>query len=92
MVQGAGRHSSDVMLGILVNCFVRVVTVETLSPFKNHWVYGLSPTSGILNAKKNWKMDLFPSSGERRETPIMLGPLERANLQSTGPVTKIISF
>jgi hypothetical protein len=26
------------------------------------------------------KLDLFPSSGERRETPTLLGSLERANL------------
>jgi hypothetical protein len=26
------------------------------------------------------KLDLFPSSGEGRETPTLLGPLERANL------------
>jgi hypothetical protein len=28
------------------------------------------------------KLDLFPSSGERGETPTQLGPLERANLKS----------
>jgi hypothetical protein len=28
------------------------------------------------------KLDLFPSSGEGRETPTLLGPLERANLKS----------
>jgi hypothetical protein len=26
------------------------------------------------------KLNLFPSSGGRRETPTLLGPLERANL------------
>jgi hypothetical protein len=26
------------------------------------------------------KLDHFPSSGNRRETPVLLGPLERANL------------
>jgi hypothetical protein len=26
------------------------------------------------------KLDLFPSSGDRKETPTLLGPLERANL------------
>jgi hypothetical protein len=39
-------------------------------------------------------MDLFPSSGERTETPTLLGPLERGNLdhwtedwtKSTNPV------
>jgi hypothetical protein len=46
----------------------------------NHWACGLP--SGILNYLRtqrfgNW---MFPSSGERRETPTVLGPLERANL------------
>jgi hypothetical protein len=27
-----------------------------------------------------WKLDLFPSSGKARETPVLLGRLERANL------------
>jgi hypothetical protein len=26
------------------------------------------------------KLDMFPSSGKEREAPILLGPLERANL------------
>jgi hypothetical protein len=28
------------------------------------------------------KLDLFPFSGELRETPTLLGPLERANLNN----------
>jgi hypothetical protein len=43
------------------------------SVLQNHWVSGLCPPSGIL-------LDLFPSSGEGRETPTLLGALERANL------------
>jgi hypothetical protein len=31
--------------------------------------------------KTFWKLDLFPSSGERKETPTLLGPLERAGDQ-----------
>jgi hypothetical protein len=49
----------------------------------NNWVFGLCPSSGILEIKNTTfrKLDLFPSSGERdRETPTLLGPLERANL------------
>jgi hypothetical protein len=51
---------------------------------QNYWVFGLCPSSSIL--KKNqtentfWKLDLFPSSGEGRETPTLLRPLEKANL------------
>jgi hypothetical protein len=34
---------------------------------QNYWVFGLCPLSGILKTKKTmfWKLDLFPSSGER---------------------------
>jgi hypothetical protein len=30
--------------------------------------------------KRYWKLDLFLSSGEGRETPTLLGPVERANI------------
>jgi hypothetical protein len=30
-----------------------------------------------------WKLDLFPSFGEEREAPIVLGHLERANLNQS---------
>jgi hypothetical protein len=48
----------------------------------NHWVSGLRPSFGILNVRKTKSrtLDLFPSSGERREKTTLLGPLERANL------------
>jgi hypothetical protein len=43
-------------------------------------------TLSIARNSENWntafrKLDLFPSSGEGRETPTLLGPLERANLK-----------
>jgi hypothetical protein len=42
---------------------------------------GLYPSSAIKNYDTTIrKMDLFPSSGEGRNTPTLLGPLERANL------------
>jgi hypothetical protein len=51
---------------------------------RKYWVLGLRPSSGILKELENTKfrkLDLFPSSDERgRETPTLLGPLERANL------------
>jgi hypothetical protein len=40
-------------------------------------------SSGILNTRKNTmfrKPDLLPSSGERMETPSLLGPLEKLRL------------
>jgi hypothetical protein len=49
---------------------------------RNYWVFGLCPSSGILKKLDNtafWKLDLFPSSGEG-ETPTLLEPLERPNL------------
>jgi hypothetical protein len=49
---------------------------------KYHWVSGLCPSSSILN---NWKTQrfgnwIFPSSGEVRETPTLLGPLVKASV------------
>jgi hypothetical protein len=40
---------------------------------QNYRVSGLCSVSGILNTRK---LDLFPSSGEERETPTVLGPSE----------------
>jgi hypothetical protein len=54
--------------------------------FKNnntqyYWGSGPCPSSGIKKLECNIsKRDLFPSSGEGRKTPTLLGPLERANL------------
>jgi hypothetical protein len=50
-------------------------------PFvQNHWVSVLQPSSGILNKNKTqpYGNRIYPSSGERTETPNLLGPLERA--------------
>jgi hypothetical protein len=51
------------------------------SCWKHRWVYGLRPSFGILNCYKTmfWKLDLFPCSGERKETTALVGPVERAN-------------
>jgi hypothetical protein len=49
---------------------------------ENYWVFGLFPSSGILENTKETtfrKQDLFPSSGGGK-TPTQVGPLERANL------------
>jgi hypothetical protein len=48
---------------------------------QDHWVSEIRPSSGILNVRKRnvSGLDLFPSSDEGRETPTLLGPLERAN-------------
>jgi hypothetical protein len=44
---------------------------------QNHWVCGFCRSLGILSIENTavWKLDLFPSSGEGRETPILLGPV-----------------
>jgi hypothetical protein len=44
---------------------------------QNHWV------SGPSSFPMFWKLDLFPSSGEGKETPTVLVPLERTNLSHT---------
>jgi hypothetical protein len=49
-----------------------------------YWVFGLCPSSGILKNITFWKLDLFLSSGERVETPTLLGPLELTSV--TRPV------
>jgi hypothetical protein len=55
-----------------------------VSNAQDYWVSGLCLSSGLLNTLveniKFRKLDLFPSSGEGRETPTLLDPLERANL------------
>jgi hypothetical protein len=33
-----------------------------------------------ITRKHNWKLDLFPSPGEEKKTPILIGSLGRANL------------
>jgi hypothetical protein len=68
----------------------------------SHCVSGVCPSSGILNYLENTtfrKLDLFPSSGEGRETPAVLCPLERSNLNhwtwklapSMGP-NRVVAF
>jgi hypothetical protein len=49
---------------------------------QNYWASGLCPSSRILNPIKHniSEMDLLPSTGEGRETPTLMGPLERANI------------
>jgi hypothetical protein len=49
---------------------------------QNYYVSGLYLSLSIPNNYKTafQKVNLFPSSGERRETPTLLVPLERANL------------
>jgi hypothetical protein len=44
---------------------------------ENYWVFGLFPSSGILENTTIRKLDLFPSSGEGK-TPTQLGPLEKS--------------
>jgi hypothetical protein len=49
---------------------------------QNPWVCGLCPLAGILNNYKTTflELDLFPSWGEGKETPTVLGPFGRVVL------------
>jgi hypothetical protein len=49
---------------------------------QNYWVFGLCPLSDILETIKHdvSETGLFTSSGEGGKIPILLDPLERANL------------
>jgi hypothetical protein len=48
---------------------------------QNYWLFGLFPSSGILENTTFRKLDLFPSSGEGGgKTPTQLGSLERVLL------------
>jgi hypothetical protein len=48
---------------------------------RNYWGFGLCQLSSIIKPREQlfWRLCLFPSSGEG-DTPILLGPLERAVL------------
>jgi hypothetical protein len=48
---------------------------------QNYWVFGLCPLSGILKTRKNNISEtLSVLSSDEGETPTVLDPLERANL------------
>jgi hypothetical protein len=51
---------------------------------QNYWVSGLCPSSGILETRKHNVSETgsipAPRCGGGEETPIQLGPLERANI------------
>jgi hypothetical protein len=48
---------------------------------QNYWVFGLRLSSGILNIRENKVLETgCVRSQVRAETPTLLGPLERANL------------
>jgi hypothetical protein len=57
---------------------------------QNYWVFGLGPSFGIPKTRGHNVLETgsILSSGER-ETPALLGPLERANLN---PVTEVSCF
>jgi hypothetical protein len=60
----------------------RRVSLRRIST-QNYWATGLWLSPGFLNIQENTtfqKLDLFPFSGEGRETHTLLGPLESANL------------
>jgi hypothetical protein len=47
---------------------------------QNHWVFGLCPSPVILGNRKRFGNWMCFRPQVRRETPTLLGPLERANL------------
>jgi hypothetical protein len=54
--------------------------LTTVYNTQKHWVPGLCPLSGVQNCyTTSRKLDVFPSSGEGKETPILLGPRDSAN-------------
>jgi hypothetical protein len=48
---------------------------------QDYWVFGLCPSSGILKSKF-WKLDLFPSSGERVGDTYFVGSIRKSHPQS----------
>jgi hypothetical protein len=44
------------------------------------WIVSIFRNFKYLGDKTFRKLDLFPSSCEKRETPILLGPFKRTNL------------
>jgi hypothetical protein len=47
---------------------------------QNYWVFGLFPSSGILENTTFLKLDLFPSSGEGgEEDTYSVGPLRKSD-------------
>jgi hypothetical protein len=44
------------------------------------WASSIIQNAKYLENIMFWESDLFASSGEGRETPALLGPLEKANL------------
>jgi hypothetical protein len=62
----------------------------------NHWVYGLFPSSGVLNDLLR-ELNLFLPSGAQRKTPALYGSIEGANLKQwsrkyNGSETGSVSF
>jgi hypothetical protein len=52
---------------------------------QNYWVFGLFPSSGILENTTFRKLDLFPSSGGGGEDTYSVGPLRKSKSLSKGP-------
>jgi hypothetical protein len=63
-----------------------VFSARPVESTQNHWVSGSCTSSEIP------KLDLFSSSYEVRETPILLAPLERANLNHKDQTEYVSAF
>jgi hypothetical protein len=67
---------------------------------QNYWVFGLCPSSGILEPREHVSENgcFHPQVGGGGKIPTVLGPLERANLNhwtarpDTDPVSETLCF
>jgi hypothetical protein len=75
--ESGNEHLSSMNTGEILASRVKV-SLSEVSINQNHRI---CPSSGILTEITTFlKVDLFPSSDDARETPNLLGPLQRANL------------
>jgi hypothetical protein len=72
---------------------VRFRVYKNFLDIQNRWDYVISPVPGILNNHETAfpKLGLFPLPGDGKETPILMGPLETAELSRwTKPTNAVI--
>jgi hypothetical protein len=59
---------------------------------QNYWAFGLCPLSAILKTRRQRFGNFICFSPELMETPIVLDPLERANLNHWTTHIRIVGF
>jgi hypothetical protein len=62
-----------------IRCLPKV-NLEYSLELLDFWTLPIARNSKYLENTTLWKLGLFLSSGEGKETPTLIGPLERANL------------